>query len=171
MHYGAGDAVYYAGSIARSGSNAHYQLVDSRIVGAKPASLDHAAAAAFPLTTLTAWESLFDRLRIPRTSNVPGADSSGSDVNKGKSLLIINGAGGVGSIAIQLAKYYCGGLRVIATAGKPESVEWCKKLGADDVISHYQPFKPQLEALGLQAVDYIYITHDTAPIVSTHPIV
>ena len=147
--------MYYSGSIARDGSNAQYQLVDSRIVGHKPTSLDHAGAAALPLTTLTAWESLFDRLRIPR-----------GDGAAGRSLLIINGAGGVGSMAIQLAKYFCPGLKVIATAGKEESFAWCRELGADHVISHREPFMLQLEKLGLPVVDYIYITHDTAPIVS-----
>jgi NADPH:quinone reductase len=152
----AGDAVYYAGSIARPGSNAELQLVDSRIVGFKPASLDHAGAAAIPLTALTAWESLFDRLRIARDGSAAG-----------KTLLIVNGAGGVGSLAIQLAKLLAPGLKVIATAGKPESFEWVRSLGADEVISHREPFAPQLQKLGYpasNAVEYVYLTHDTAPI-------
>jgi NADPH2:quinone reductase len=144
-----GDTVYYAGDLTRPGTNQQFHLVDSRIVGAMPLTLDFAAAAALSLTTLTAWESLFDRLRISRTNNA------------GKCLLIINGAGGVGSITIQLAKKLAPGLRVVATAGKPESVAWCKGLGADDVISHRAPLGPQLAALGLPTVDYIYFTHST----------
>jgi NADPH:quinone reductase-like Zn-dependent oxidoreductase len=158
----AGDEVYYAGSIARAGSNQQRQLVDSRIAGFKPASLDWGGAAALPLTALTAWESLFDRLRIPRAEQ-PGGAAPAPGV-AGKTLLIVNGAGGVGSVAIQLAKLYAPGLRVVATAGKPESVAWCRKLGADAVISHREPFKPQLEALGVASVEYIYVTWETAPI-------
>lgn len=157
--------MYYAGSIARGGSNAQRQLVDSRIAGFKPASLDCAGAAALPLTALTAWESLFDRLRIPRTTEEPGtAAAAPLPALTGKTLLIVNGAGGVGSVAIQLAKLYAPGLRVVATAGKPESEAWCRKLGADAVISHREPFKPQLAALGVEAVEYIYVTWETAPI-------
>lgn len=154
-HLKVGDEVYYAGSLTRQGSNQEYHLVDSRIVGFKPKSLDMAAAAAFPLVTLTAYESLFERLHISRDGKA-----------NGKTLLIVNGAGGVGSIAIQLAKVLAPGLKVIATAGKPESKEWVQKLGADHTISHHEPFKPQLEALGLPNgwVDYIYSTWDTKPI-------
>jgi NADPH2:quinone reductase len=143
-----GDEVWYAGDITRSGSNAEYQLVDERIVGHKPKSLDFAAAAALPLTTITAWELLFHRMRI---------DIDGKDA--GKSLLIIAGAGGVGSIAIQLARR--AGLVVIATASRPETVEWCKRMGASHVIDHREPLAPQLAALGFASVDAIANLADT----------
>lgn len=139
-----GDAVFYAGDVTRPGSNAEYQLVDERIVGKRPTSLDAATSAALPLTALTAWESLFDRLRID-------LDSPAS--NAGKSLLIIGGAGGVGSMAIQLAKL--AGLTVIATASRPESADWCRKLGADHIINHHGDMPAQLRELGLKTVHYI----------------
>ena len=143
-----GDAVWYAGDITRPGSNAQYQLVDERIVGHKPKTLDFARAAALPLTTITAWELLFDRMRL----DLDGADA-------GKSLLIIAGAGGVGSIAIQLARR--AGLVVIATASRPETVEWCQRMGAQHVIDHRQPLAPQLAALGFATVDAIANLADT----------
>ena len=118
-----GDPVFYAGSVTRPGTNSQYHLVDERITAVRPGSLDAAASAALPLTSLTAWESLFERLGIDRE----GTDS-------GKSLLIIGGAGGVGSIGIQLAKL--AGLTVIATASREESEKWCRDLGADFVINH-----------------------------------
>lgn len=142
-----GDAVYYAGDITRQGSNQEYQLVDERIVGHKPKSLSHAQAAALPLTTITAYESFFKRLRI---------DRDGGDA--GQSVLIIGGAGGVGSIAIQLAKR--AGLTVIATASRPETVAWVKDLGADHVVSHREPMVPQVRALGFEHVDHIAIFND-----------
>jgi len=119
-----GDAVYYAGSVIRQGSNSEYQLVDERIVGRKPANLGFAEAAAMPLTTLTAWELMFERMGI----SVAGA-------NAGRSLLILGGAGGVGSVAIQLAKNLAK-LKVTATASRAESILWCKKMGADEVVNH-----------------------------------
>jgi NADPH2:quinone reductase len=137
-----GDAVYYAGDITRSGSNAQLHLVDERIVGRKPKSLDFAAAAALPLTGLTAWELLFDRFRF---------DEDGADA--GRSLLVIAGAGGLGSIAIQLG--HLAGLRVVATASRPDSTEWCRRMGASDVVDHRQPLRPQLERIGLSHVDAI----------------
>jgi zinc-binding alcohol dehydrogenase family protein len=140
--FNAGDAVYYAGDVTRPGSNAQLQLVDERIVGRKPRSLDFAAAAALPLTTLTAWELLFDRF---------GFDADGGD--RGRSVLMIAGAGGLGSIAIQLARR--AGLAVIATASRPETVAWCQSMGADHVIDHRQPLRPQLEAVGFRHVDAI----------------
>lgn len=141
-HLAVGDAVYYAGDIRRPGSNAEFQLVDERIVGNCPVTLDAAAAAALPLTALTAYESLFDRL---------GLDPDGADA--GKTLLIIGGAGGVGSIGIQLAK--SAGLIVIATASRDESASWCRDLGADHVINHNDPLRPQIEGHGLANVDFI----------------
>jgi zinc-binding alcohol dehydrogenase family protein len=137
-----GDEVYYAGDITRPGSNAQFQAVDERIVGHKPKSLPFDAAAALPLTTITAWEALFDRLEI----NLELGDGR-------KSVLIIGGAGGVGSMAIQLAKL--AGMIVIATASRPESVAWVLALGADHAFDHRKPLAPQLAALGCQNVDYI----------------
>jgi len=136
-----GDEVYYAGDITRSGSNAEYQLIDERIVGFKPKSLTVAEAAAIPLTGLTAYEALFDRISIN-----PEAD-------QGKTLLILAGAGGVGSIAIQLAKQIAK-LTVIATASRPETQRWCKEMGADFVVNHYH-LKEELEAIGHSEVNYI----------------
>ena len=138
----AGDAAYYAGDITRPGSNAQLQLVDERIVGRKPMSLDFAEAAALPLTTLTAWELLFDRF---------GFEAEGGD--RGRSVLMIGGAGGLGSIAIQLARR--AGLAVIATASRPETVAWCRSMGADHFIDHRQPLRSQLEAVGFRHVDAI----------------
>ncbi|WP_420223367.1 zinc-binding alcohol dehydrogenase family protein [Pigmentiphaga litoralis] len=139
----AGDAVYYAGSIARPGANAEFHLVDERIVGRKPSTLSNAEAAALPLTAITAWELLFDRL--------------GAVVGKKRDaghLLIIGGAGGVGSILIQLARRLTG-LTVIATASRPETREWCLSLGAHHVIDHSKPFLPQLQALNIENVEKI----------------
>lgn len=148
-HYQVGDRVYYAGDISRPGCNSEYQLVDERIVGRMPATLDFAQAAALPLTSITAWESLFERLRI---------DPDGADA--GKRILIIGGAGGVGSIAIQLAKKLAK-LQVIATASRPETIAWVKGLGADQVINHRQPLDAELQAIGIDTVDYILCLNDT----------
>ena len=137
-----GDSVYYAGDITRPGSNADFQLVDERIAGIRPKSLDADASAALPLTSLTAWESLFDRLHID-----PEAD------NAGQSILIIGGAGGVGSMGIQLAKL--AGLTVIATASRDESAAWCKELGADHVVNHRESIPNQLKAIDIPQVNYI----------------
>ncbi|MES2975679.1 MAG: zinc-binding alcohol dehydrogenase family protein [Pseudomonadota bacterium] len=126
-----GDACCYAGDITRPGCNSEYHLVDERLAGRKPASLGFAAAAALPLTTITAWESLFDRMCI----DVQGAQ-------RGDTLLVINGAGGVGSIAIQLAKL--AGLKVVATASRPESIDWCRQMGADEVVDHRGDLAGQL---------------------------
>jgi len=142
-----GDPVYYAGDITRSGSNAQFQLVDERIVGHKPASLSHAEAAALPLTTITAYEAFFDRLRIDRD----GASA-------GQSILIIGASGGVGSIGIQLAKR--AGLKVIATASRPETIAWVKELGADHVVNHREPLVVQVRALGVEHVDHVAIFND-----------
>ncbi len=136
-----GDEVYYAGDLNRSGSNAEYQLIDERIVGHKPKNLSVPEAAAMPLTSLTAYEALFDRIRIH------------PEMDRGKSVLIIAGAGGVGSIAIQLAKKL-GNLTVIATASREDSVSWCKDLGADYVVNHHH-LKEELENIGHPQVNYI----------------
>ncbi|MDY7221243.1 zinc-binding alcohol dehydrogenase family protein [Halalkalibacterium halodurans] len=145
-----GDEVFYSGSITRQGTYSEYHLVDERIVGHKPKRITHAEAAALPLTTITAWEALFERLRI-NSDDVEG--------NKEKTILIIGGAGGVGSIAIQLAKW--AGLNVVATASREESVAWVRKLGADEVINHYQSFTEQLTNLQIQEVDYILCLNHT----------
>ena len=142
-----GDEVYYAGDITRPGSNAELQLIDERLVGKKPASLCFKEAAALPLTTITAWEAIFDRLGIVN--------------NKGNRavFLIIGGAGGVGSMATQIGKTVPG-LTLIATASRGETVAWCKKQGADFVIDHHQPLLPQIKALNLE-VDYIFCCNNT----------
>jgi len=142
-----GDEVYYAGDVTRSGSNAEFQLVDERIVGSKPKSLSFAEAAALPLTTITAYESFFDRL---------GIDRDGAD--KGQSVLIIGAGGGVGSIGIQLAK--AAGLIVIATASRAQTSNWVKELGADHVVNHREPMVEQVRALGFHYVDHIAIFND-----------
>lgn len=145
-----GDRVYYSGDVTRPGCNAEYQLVDERIAGHTPPSLNFPQAAALPLTAVTAWESLFDRLCI-----VPDPEH-----NRGKSILIIGAAGGVGSIAIQLAKTIAG-LTVVATASRPESAAWVTELGADHVINHHKPLMEQLSAASLSQVDYIFCCSHT----------
>lgn len=142
-----GDEVYYAGDITKPGCNAEYQVIDERIVGKKPKSLSFEAAAAIPLTALTAWEILFDRIRI------------NAEKDKGRTLLIIAGAGGVGSIAIQLAKKIAG-LKVIATASRPESIEWCKLMGADVVVNHKNLIE-EVRNAGFHYVDFIVDFVDT----------
>jgi len=128
-----GDAVYYAGDVTRPGCDSEYHLVDERIVGRKPKSLDFAQTAAMPLTSITAWESFYERMKVV----------------SGRSMLIIGGAGGVGSIGIQLAK--ASGLSVIATASRPETVAWVQELGADQVVNHRENLVSQIK----KPVDYI----------------
>jgi len=147
--FAVGDAVSYAGAIDRPGTNAEYYLVDERIVGHKPASLDWAQAAALPLTSVTAWETLFDRLDVRKP--VPGAANA---------ILIIGGAGGVGSITIQLARQLTD-LTVIATASRDETRRWVEELGAHHVIDHRKPLAEQVEALGLGAPAYVFSTTHT----------
>ncbi|BDH46371.1 NADPH:quinone reductase [Salmonella enterica subsp. enterica serovar Choleraesuis] len=142
-----GDEVFYAGSIIRPGSNAEYGLVDERIAGKKPSSISDAQAAALPLTSLTAWELLFDRLSV-----VPGK-------GQGDALLIIGAGGGVGSLLTQLASKLTG-LTVIGTSSRPETAQWVKDLGAHHIIDHSKPFAPQLKALGIEDVRYVAsLTH------------
>ena len=147
--FAIGDAVYYAGSITRTGTNAEFHLVDARIVGRKPASLNWAAAAALPLTGLAAWEAMFDRLDVAKT--VPGAASA---------ILIIGGAGGVGSIAIQIARQ-CTDLIVITTASRPETEEWVRGLGAHHVIDHSRSLAAQVAELGIGAPAFVFSTTHT----------
>ncbi|EXU74382.1 zinc-binding alcohol dehydrogenase family protein [Erwinia mallotivora] len=141
-----GDEVYYAGDITRPGSNSSQQLVDARIVSHKPTSLNWAEAAAIPLTALTAWEGLFDRLHIDQAE-------------EGKTLLIVGGAGGVGSLAIPFARLHSK-VTIIATASRPDSAQWCKDRGADMVID-YKDMPAELEKHGLKQVDYIFCLNDT----------
>ncbi|MEQ8651983.1 MAG: zinc-binding alcohol dehydrogenase family protein [Kiloniellales bacterium] len=145
----AGDQVWYAGAIDRPGTNAEFHLVDERIVGRKPASATAAEAAALPLTTLTAYEMLFDRLRV--SDPVPGAAPV---------VLIIGGSGGVGSIAIQLLRALTD-LTVIATASRPETKAWVEQLGAQHAIDHSKPLPAQIEALGIGRPAYVFSTTHT----------
>ncbi|HSI85926.1 MAG TPA: zinc-binding alcohol dehydrogenase family protein [Candidatus Methylacidiphilales bacterium] len=137
-----GDEVYYAGAINRTGTYAEFHVVDERLVGRKPATLSFAEAAALPLTTITAWEMLFDRIRIGREPQATG------------SLLIIGGAGGVGSIGIQLARSLTG-LNVFATASRPETRDWCLEMGAHHVIDHRKPLAGQVTAIEPKGVNYV----------------
>lgn len=138
-----GDAVYYAGTINRPGTNAEYHLVDERIVGRKPASLDVAEAAALPLTTITAYELLFDRIGVRK----------GKDADK-RTLLVVGGAGGVGSMAIQLARALTD-LTVIATASRPDTVAWVQGLGAHHVVDHTKPLDAEVARIGIPAIDIV----------------
>ncbi|PYB76862.1 zinc-binding alcohol dehydrogenase family protein [Rhizobium wuzhouense] len=143
-----GDEVYYAGAIGRPGTNAEYHLVDERIVGGKPRSLSFAEAAALPLTAITAYEALFHRLRLDIP--VPGAAPV---------VLITGGAGGVGSIAIQLVKQLTD-FTVVATASRPETAAWAKSLGADHIIDHSKPLAAEYAALGIGAPGFVFsVTH------------
>ncbi len=144
--FSIGDPVFYAGDINKPGSNAEFQIVDERIAGSKPASLTDVEAAVIPLTALTAWELLFDRIRV-------------TEKDKGKSILIIGGAGGVGSMAIQLAKRVAG-LTVIATASRPETIAWCQAQGADHVVNH-KDLVNEVRKAGFQEVDIIFDLADT----------
>ena len=147
--FNRGDAVFYAGAIDRQGTNAEFHLVDERLVGPKPRSLSHAEAAAVPLTAITAWETLFDRLDVRKP--VPGASNT---------LLIVGGAGGVGSMAIQLARQLTD-LVVIATASRDETSAWVKGLGAHHVVDHRRPLAAQVSALGIGAPAFVLSTTQT----------
>ena len=144
-----GDEVYYAGDVSRPGCNAQLQLVDERLVGRKPATLDFAEAAALPLTTLTAWELLFQRIPCQLDGRR----------HAGQVLLVLGGAGGVGSIAIQLGRH--AGFSVVATASREDTAAWCRQMGAEQVIDHSQPLAPQLQALGITQVEVALNLADT----------
>jgi NADPH2:quinone reductase len=144
-----GDAVFYAGAITRPGANSEFHLVDERIVGRKPATLDWIEAAALPLTSVTGWEMLFHRLDVRKP--VPGAPNL---------LLVVGGAGGVGSITIQLARRLTG-LTVIATASRPETRQWALDLGAHHVVDHSKPLVAEVAALGLGAPAFVFSTTNT----------
>ncbi len=141
-----GDKVYYAGDITKPGCNSEYHLVDHRIAAIAPEKLSPEDAAAMPLTSITAWEALFERLDF-----IPEANG-----NDGKSILIIGGAGGVGSIAIQLARW--AGVQVFATASRPDTVEWCRNLGADVILNHKNNLYEELKEAGTDSVDTIFCT-------------
>jgi len=143
--FAPGDEVFYAGSIGRPGTDAALHAVDERIVGRKPASLTFAEAAALPLTTITAWEGLFDRLRIVPTTT--------------GTLLMVGGPGGVGSMVLQLARALVPGLRVVATASRPEGAEWVRSLGAHDVVNHRLGLRAEVLRIAPDGVDYIFSTH------------
>ncbi|HTI02081.1 MAG TPA: zinc-binding alcohol dehydrogenase family protein [Acidisoma sp.] len=147
--FAVGDEVFYAGALERQGTNAEFHLVDERIVGRKPRSIGWAEAAALPLTAITAWEGMFDRLDVRRP--VPGVAPM---------ILIIGGAGGVASIAVQLAKKLTD-LTVIGTASRPETAKWVKSLGADHVVDHAKPLAEEVAKLGLGAPGFVYSTTRT----------
>ncbi len=149
--FAVGDEVYYAGVITRPGCNSEFHLVDERIVGRKPRTLSFEEAAAMPLTTITAWEALFDRL---------GIASQKTARNQASTVLVIGGSGGVGSITIQLAKQVAG-LRVIATASRETSARWCRTMGADAVINHHRPLREELKKIGVDEVDFILCYNST----------
>lgn len=148
-----GDIVYYAGDLNRQGCNAEYQLVDERIVGNKPKSLSNAEAAALPLTSITAWELLFEHLAFEKQA--PGKVEKTDDV-----ILVIGAAGGVGSILLQLASALTGAT-IIATASRESSQAWVKKLGADHVVDHTKPLKPQIDALNIGDVTHVASLNST----------
>ncbi|MRS91103.1 zinc-binding alcohol dehydrogenase family protein [Enterobacteriaceae bacterium RIT714] len=147
--FAPGDEVWYAGALGRAGSNSEYQLVDERIVALKPKTLDNAAAAAMPLTAITAWEMLFDRLGIQEQGN------------EGDTLLIVGAAGGVGSILVQLARKLTK-MTVVGTASRPESQKWVREAGAHYVIDHSKPLSEELAAVGIKEVTHVASLNSTA---------
>jgi len=155
-----GDEVYFAGNIALHGANAEYTLVDERITGKKPKSLTWEQAATVPLCALTAWEPLFENagLRIP--------EDGGPNPNASKTILVIGGAGGVGSIAIQFAKKLLKFGKVIATASRPETISWCQRMGADIVIGH-NDLKANLENVGFSGVNFVFVTNELNSVFDT----
>jgi NADPH2:quinone reductase len=146
--FAPGDEVFYSGDVTRPGSNAEFHAVDARLVAKKPRSWSFAESAALPLVALTAWELLFERM---------GVDPAGAD--RGKALLVINGAGGVGSALIPLA--LAAGLETVVTASRPETRAWCESLGAKHILNHREPLRPQAEALGFKEFPYIANLFDT----------
>ena len=138
-----GDQVYYAGAINRAGANSELHVVDERIVGLMPKSLPFAEAAALPLTAITAWELLFERLQVTQ-----------GNADQGQSLLIVGAAGGVGSVLVQLARQLTG-LTVIGTASRPETQAWVRELGAHHVIDHRQPLSEELQRIGINQVTHV----------------
>jgi len=148
-----GDDVFYAGSVLRPGGCSALHAVDARLAGHKPKTLSFIQAAALPLSCLAAWEALFDRMHVPR-----------GDLQSPATLLVVGGAGGVGSMALQLAAKLTG-LRVIGTASRPESQLYCREMGATDVVDHSQPLLPQLTWLGAPLIDFVLCLTDPAPLI------
>lgn len=145
--FAPGDEVFYAGSIVRPGANSELHVVDERIVGPKPSSLGFPEAAALPLTAITAWELLFDRLGVAR------------DGGEGQTLLVVGAAGGVGSVLVQLASRLTR-LRVVGTASRPETQQWVRELGADEVIDHHADLRAELDRVGVGTIDLVAsLTH------------
>ncbi|MFE2065169.1 zinc-binding alcohol dehydrogenase family protein [Streptomyces sp. NPDC059467] len=147
--FSVGDEVYYAGAIDRPGANSRYHAVDERIVGRKPTTLSFTEAAALPLTSLTAWEGLFERLGL-RTGAL---EQTGA-------LLITAAAGGVGSIAAQLARALTS-LTVIGTASRPESADFARRMGVQHVVDHHKPLAPQLAEAAPNGIDFVFSTTGT----------
>lgn len=141
--FNPGDEVWYAGDLTRSGSFEEFQLVDERIVGAKPISLDFAQAAALPLTSLISWELIFDRMNIPQDITIPA-----------KTIMIIGASGGVGSIMLQILRKLTGNV-IIATSGNDKSKEWAYEMGADIVINHHNSLVKEIKNIGIKDIDYI----------------
>ena len=163
-----GDPVYYAGAVNRSGGFAEYQLVDERIVGNQPSTLSSSQTASLPLAAITCWEALFEKMLIsPKLLNISDMNKNSAPDEGGSesTILIIGGAGGVGSLAIQLACRIAG-LRVIATASRPSSVQQCLEMGATNVINHQESLQTQLKELNIKWVDYVLCLADPAPIFS-----
>ncbi|MEZ9524103.1 zinc-binding alcohol dehydrogenase family protein [Enterovibrio norvegicus] len=158
--FAPGDTVFYAGDLTRQGSNAEFQLVDERIVGRKPKSLSDAEAAALPLTSITAWELLFEHLGLQQQA--PESNDKSNEV-----LLVVGAAGGVGSILVQLAKTLTGAT-IIATASRESSQAWVKKLGADHVVDHTKALAPQIEALGIGQVTHVASLNSTEAYFETY---
>lgn len=156
-----GDAVYYAGDLTRQGSNAEYQLVDERIVGKKPKDVSFAEAAALPLTTITAWELLFEHLAVKQQD--PAAVKKTDEV-----ILVVGAAGGVGSILVQLVKAMTGAT-LIATASRQSTQSWLRSLGADHIIDHRQALLPQIQALGIKQLTHIASLNGTASYFDSYP--
>jgi zinc-binding alcohol dehydrogenase family protein len=140
--FAVGDEVYYAGALDRPGTNTQLHVVDERIVGPKPASLTFAEAAALPLTTITAWEGLFDKLKLTASS--------------GGTLLMVGASGGVGSVALQLLRALVPQVRVIATASRPEAEDWVRALGADETVNHRGDLRAQVHEVAPEGIDYIF---------------
>ncbi|PMN94680.1 zinc-binding alcohol dehydrogenase family protein [Enterovibrio norvegicus] len=158
--FAPGDTVFYAGDLTRQGSNAEFQLVDERIVGRKPKSLSDAEAAALPLTSITAWELLFEHLGLQQQA--PESNDKSNEI-----LLVVGAAGGVGSILVQLAKTLTG-TTIIATASRESSQAWVKKLGADHVVDHTKALAPQIEALGIGQVTHVASLNSTEAYFETY---
>ncbi|OFA07262.1 zinc-binding alcohol dehydrogenase family protein [Duganella phyllosphaerae] len=155
-----GDEVWYAGDLTRPGTNSELHLVDERIVGHKPRTLDFAQAAALPLTAITAWELLFERLQVSRNGDNGDKGVMGATGVTGQSLLVIGAAGGVGSILVQLARQLTG-LTVIGTASRDDTAQWVTELGAHHVIDHSKPLNEEIARLGLPPVTYVAALNQT----------